>query len=433
MVSGFVLATLGVFFVSCSQVRSADGSPYFVDAGAEHADDLGPGTKDKPWKSLSGLKNRKLSPGDTIYFASGLYHGNAEISDSGSPDRPIVFTHSGEGPVPVFSNTNFDDHNGNVFLIKGSNVVIDGLQFVKCAASTSKEDRRILVVGAIFASTGADHLTVENCEFIDCPIGININSQHCLLTKNKLRDCNRFLSEPDWGPLGILVGNAFNEISYNVCSNYVKVGGNYGADGGFIELDDRYFGNKVHDVKIHHNESFNNQGFLEIEGKVKGSRLDVYYNVSNDFQQFIFYWGGDSSKVENNTVIRTLPANHGSVNTVFTMRNPTFTVRNNIFVVANGIQVWVTAPYDVANYSKVKRENNIYYCTDGTAKDPCGRPLGTGEVVADPQFVAFPGDLHLRASSPAIDHGIGIGYRLDFEGTPLPVGNLPDVGAFEFH
>ena len=211
--------------------------------------------------------------------------------------------------------------------------------------------------------------------------------------------------------MGIVIGNAYNEISYNTCSNYVKIGGNFGADGGFIELDDRYFDTKVHDIKIHHNKSFDNMGFLEIEGQVEGDNIDVYHNLSDDYQQFIFYWGGDNSKIENNTVIRTKPSLNGAVNTVFTMRNGNFTLRNNIFVVANGVQVLVTAPYDEGNYNQVIHENNLYYCTDGSTDDPCGKPLGEGEIIANPGFVDIKaGDYQLSPESPVFNKGIGFGF-----------------------
>jgi hypothetical protein len=117
---------------------------------------------------------------------------------------------------------------------------------------------------------------------------------------------------------------------------------------------------------------------------------------------------------------------------VFTIRNENFTLRNNIFVVANGIQVLVTAPYDVGNYDDVVHENNLYYCTDGSTTDPCGKPLGPGEIIADPQFVnSSGGDYHLESDSPAIDAGKILGYTFDLDNNSVPVGNAPDIGAYE--
>ena len=173
-------------------------------------------------------------------------------------------------------------------------------------------------------------------------------------------------------------------------------------------------------------------GFLEIETNVEGDNIDVYYNLSDDYQQFIFYWGGNNSKIENNTVIRTKPSLNGAVNTVFTMRKGNFTVRNNIFVVANGVQVFVTAPYDVGNYNQVIHENNLYYCTDGSTDDPCGKPLGAGEIIANPHFVDInTSNYQLSSASPAVNSGIVLGYELDLDNIPLGKNQIPDMGAYE--
>ena len=386
-----------------------------------------------PWKSLKKLEEIAFQPGDNILFAkNSVFEGGITFKSSGSAEHSIIISSYGEGVPPSFSNPDQNETNGNVFQISGSHIIIDGLSFSKCADGNAKNGKSILEVGAIFTKTGADYITIKNCVFTDCPIGVNITGQHSLITNNIFKDCNRFLAAPSWGPLGIVIGNAYNEISYNTCSNYVNIGGNYGADGGFIELDDRYFGTKVHDVKIHHNKSFDNMGFLEIETKVEGDNIDVYYNLSDDYQQFIFYWGGDNSRIENNTVIRSKPSLNGAVNTVFTMRKGNFTVRNNIFVVANGVQVFVTAPYDVGNYDQVIHENNLYYCTDGSTDDPCGKPLGSGEIIANPSFVDInTGDYQLSSESPAINSGMVLGYDLDLDNVSLGKTQIPDMGAYE--
>jgi len=64
----------------------------------------------------------------------------------------------------------------------------------------------------------------------------------------------------------VIISNANSEISYNRCTNYMRSGGDYGADGGFLEVDPRTYGQPVTNLKIHHNYSYGNEGFLEIEG-----------------------------------------------------------------------------------------------------------------------------------------------------------------------
>lgn len=422
-----------LLLLGCTGTRqNSRTTNYYINSQIGNDDDNGTSIN-SAWKSLKQLEEIVFQPGDSILFAkNSSFQGGITFNSSGLQKNPIVISSYGEGSIPVFSNTNQNELNGNVFQISGSYIFIDGLSFTNCADANSKNGKLVLQVGAIFTKTSANHITIENCKFTDCPIGVNITGQHSLITNNIFQDCNRYLSAPYWGPLGIVIGNAYNEISYNTCSNYVKIGGAFGADGGFIELDDRYFGTKVHDIKIHHNKSFDNMGFLEIEGEIEGNNIDVYYNLSDDYQQFIFYWGGDSSKIENNTVIRTKPSINGAVNTVFTMRNGNFKLRNNIFVVANNVQVLVTAPYDIGNYNKVIHENNIYYCTDGSTGDPCGKPLGSGELIIDPHFVNIDnGDYRLSSKSPAINYGMNLGYTIDLDKVQIGKNQIPDIGAYE--
>ena len=41
-------------------------------------------------------------------------------------------------------------------------------------------------------------------------------------------------------------------------------------------------------------------------------------------------------------------------------------------------------------------------------------------------------DFHLQQGSPAIDAGMRLNHRVDFDGNSIPVGTSTDIGAFEF-
>lgn len=70
---------------------------------------------------------------------------------------------------------------------------------------------------------------------------------------------------------------------------------------------------------------------------------------------------------------------------------------------------------------------------DGSQEDPCGLPLGPGEKIGNPEFLDYAKqDFHLKPGSPAIDAGWDIGPSEDFDGTPVPQGKAPDIGAYEF-
>jgi hypothetical protein len=79
------------------------------------------------------------------------------------------------------------------------------------------------------------------------------------------------------------------------------------------------------------------------------------------------------------------------------------------------------SPFDSANYSAFVR-----LVVGG------GASLGKNDKIGDPLFVDFKNrDYRLRADSPAVNAGADLGYKLDFEDNPIPVGEAPDIGAYE--
>jgi parallel beta-helix repeat protein len=57
----------------------------------------------------------------------------------------------------------------------------------------------------------------------------------------------------------------------------------------------------------------------------------------------------------------------------------------------------------------------------------------TYSVEADPLFVSTSTpDFHLQATSPAINAGTNVGLTRDYEGTAVPQGPAPDIGAYEY-
>ncbi len=409
---------------------------YYVDNVDGDDDNVGTSI-DAPWKTLDKVDAMTFEPGEKILFKRGSsYSGSVIVDYSGTEVNPITITAYGTGDAPAFTNPDFYDSYGNVFHITGDYIVIDSLYFHGGADANQGEYSDAMRVGAVFVAVGADHVTIKDSEFYDCTIGINSVGQYTLITNNNLHDFNRWIQDLEWGPLGIVIGNAYAEVSYNYLTKIYKEGGNYGADGGAIEVEDRFFGVVARDANIHHNTSIRNYGFVEVEGNVDGDNINISYNVSNDYQNFIFFWGGKDSKVENNTIIRTLPplGNPASVNTVFTMNNGGFEFRNNIFVVGNGLDVWGAAPYGSnAGFASAIKENNIYFSADGSTGDPHGLGLGSNEEIIDPGFVDLDGgDYHLTSGSPAINAGTDLGYTLDIEDNAVPNDGAPDIGAFEY-
>jgi len=425
-----IILTVPIVIFSQTELNASRQTAFYV---ASHGNDNNPGTKILPWKTLKPLNRHTFVPGDTIYFARGSnFRGGLLINSSGTPDKPIVFTAYGRGPAPNFTNLNPDILNGNMIQIKGSYIVVNGLYFHDGIPVDAKKDLRVRgEAGAILIAPGAEHNIIKNCEIENCPMGIQVIGQYNLITHNYIHDCNIFLDFPMWGPIGIMVANSNNEISYNRITNYKAIGGAFGADGGAIEIDDQKYAKD--NIYVHHNYSVGNEGFLEITKGASTNNIQVSYNVSDDYQEFIFFWAGTNCVVENNTVLCLKPRN-SRVRVVFSFANKgEVTVRNNIFVLANGLQVFGGDSVYTATKWNQPHYNNLYYVVDGTKIDPCGIPLGKGDIIADPLFIDLQNrDLHLQAGSPAVDAGVDVGQSLDFDNKPVPGGKVPDIGAFEF-
>ena len=424
-------------FVSWSNAVAVD---YFFDQ-YRGADD-NEGTRERPFKELQKIHDLPLKPGDRVCFVRGSsYHGSVTIEASGTQEAPIVLTSYGEGHLPKFTNSDFDDAYGSVFRIKGSHVVVDGLYFHSgpSVPPTREGSDAVRKTGAVFVERGAENVVIRNCEVVDYPIGFQIYGERCLITRNYLHDCQAWLKHPNWGPIGIMVATSHNEISYNRIENYICSGGAYGADGGAIEID--FADIPKRDIEVHHNWSVGNCGFLEVYAGVCDIRdIRVHHNVSEDYQQFVFFWNGIDCLVDHNTVLCLRPRIADGVQTdsrtVFVLRRgkvKNITVRNNIFLVADGLQVFGLGgthrwPQDFDQ----PRSHNLYFCIDGTQDDPCGKPLAEGEMTADPRFVDLDRmDLRLRPDSPAIDAAKNLGYMQDYAGNMIPQGKAPDIGAYE--
>jgi hypothetical protein len=113
--------------------------------------------------------------------------------------------------------------------------------------------------------------------------------------------------------------------------------------------------------------------------------------------------------------------------------------RNNIFFGTPG-ETWYYVDNQTGDY---QGDYNIYYgCANGWLyhgdlnktfsdwKSASGQDRHSLNV--DPGFVgASAHDFHLKPTSPAIDAGINVDIKKDYDGNAIPQGSAPDIGAFE--
>jgi hypothetical protein len=391
----------------------------------------------KPWKTLSKLQSAPIAVGDTLYFAcESVFSGGLEITASGTPNFPVVLTSYGIGRVPKFTNPDGAVLGGNAIRLSGDFIVVDGLYFFDCASAPDNDTTYTAIweVGAVRIMLGADHCTIRNCEFSNCPKGIQSTGEYALITRNYLHSAStRALSYPGWGPIGIQMGNSHQEVCYNVIKDYYSVGGEFGGDGGALELDDGR--NPKNDIYIHHNFTSSNMGFLEVSwyadiARAETHDLRIAYNVSDDYQDFVMLWAPThDTYIENNTIVRRKQIRTSIQPTVFLCEFGGVTIRNNIVEVDSIVTVFInhTGDHD--------HNHNLYWSVDGSLVK-IGTDLHETEIVnADPQFLETTNgeEFSIKSTSPAIDKGISLGgkYTVDFSGAPVPSGNSTDIGAFE--
>lgn len=428
---------------------------YYIDS--RNGDDGFDGrTRQTPWRSLNKTAKVLLNPGDSLRFKKGSqFTGTLRITSSGNAGNYITLTDYGDpgAPAPCFTNRNFEPEEGifgNCIRLEGSYIKVENLVCRHTVAQlppTTGGFTTMWQLGAVHVAGAAEHCIVRNVEFEDCGAAIRSNGRHTLIEYNYIHDCNRVLKEWSWGPIGIWLGADFQEVAHNRIFNYSAVdpriiwgpnsyGG--GADGGAIEIDDAR-NDKSH-ISIHHNQTKNCQGFLEVTGKdvrenANYRAFSIHHNISDDYQQFIALWRGAGCRIDHNTIIRRkVNANEWGVFNI-TQYGSGNMVRNNLVVTENGVVIFNVGRKMNAEPRTII-ENNLYFAASGKLKIGLEGP-GEEPVFGDPEFKDYNGNcdpqsFSITEGSPAIDAGTDLGYRLDFSGRVIREGERPDIGAYEY-
>ena len=418
-VIGFSLLLLCVFN---TRVYSAE---YFLNSIS--GNDSNPGTSSNtPWKSLAKVESTNLKPGDIVNFARGSSWAKATwesvfvIDNSGTKDNLVTFRAYGEGENPTFSNGGQVWNKG--IKITGSYVLIEELKVINtgyCGFEISKNTSNNII---------------RKCEVENCGMGILCYGSNCLLTENYIHNLKMIVDNEipdtqsgggDFGCVSFWLYGPDNEISYNKCIDNIGHSFDYITDGGFIEFYENCNG-----TYAHHNWVENGNGIAEGSNGT-GKNVTISYNVFIENGGFFALhtnsFSVDSFKFENNTCI----------NKKGTLWNNMFNfypgdkiagkmiVRNNIFVLGG------KSTEQVSKSNNFIHTNNLYYLLDGARLGTF--TLGDGEKTADPNFLDIENnDFRLQEGSPAIDAGIDLEYKTDFNNKTVPFGKAPDLGAYEY-
>jgi hypothetical protein len=155
-------------------------------------------------------------------------------------------------------------------------------------------------------------------------------------------------------------------------------------------------------------------------------------------------WGAGGVKILGNTFYASAAGGNASINIQAPpAESSQLVIQNNILYNANGPAICAIS-FD----SIMQDNNNLLYKTEsdkvyGSEKN-CAETYSLAEyqsatgkgqdsLQTDPQFTSLEDyDLHLSASSPAIDTGATLELFADFDGIARPLGNAFDIGAYEY-
>lgn len=433
-----LLCLLGVVTALAAPIAGhATESVYWV---APNGDDAGPGTADRPWRSL-GKATATLVPGDTVRIRGGRYAERVRLERSGAPEAMISFVVP-PGEKAVLDGTNIEvPEYGGLFEICGVRWIrVSGLEVQDCG------ETGILV-------DGSEHIVVEQCRTsrTGCS-GIGVwGSREVVVDGNEVAlSCRGGMQE------AISVGGT---TGFDIRRNHVHNGPVEYRKEGICAKDGssrgRIRGNHVHHTRAVgiYVDAFSKHTFdIEVDGN------DVHDVIEADGIALASETGG---LLENVRVRNNVSWSNGLVGISIT-RNGSGTrhpmrelaiVNNTIW--DNGRGDWgggivVDNPdlvsavirnnlcsrnltFDIAAGSAPRGSLTLdHNLIDGQHEDPDDRP-GSDAVRADPRLRdPARGDFRLRSGSPAIDAGSPAGAPpQDHDGNSRPRGAGVDIGAFE--
>jgi hypothetical protein len=386
---------------------------YFVSPSGS---DAGPGTSGEPWLTLQRAASA-VGAGDAVTVRAGTYAGFSLTAD-GTAAAPITF-HGESGAVINRRNPATD---GGIDL------------------------------------DGADFVTVEGFNVINCGVGVRSANNTGVVLRNNEVDVNVTAGILASASQNILIqGNTVGRTSQGAGIRITT-----GSDGGAV-VGNRVFDNFSRGILLEGDKTAPGSDGVVTGARVEGNTLLGHGHGGGASLELD---GVTASTVVNNLVYKahadaiglgTGNAAAGSTgnllvnNTVLVALDGGWavrlaegstgnTLRNNILLnlnAANGAFV-----SDAASLSGTKSEFNIVsdLFSDGTQTMPLeawstSKNLELGSFVSTPAavFVAVDGDnFHLAPQSPALNAGSKAqAPAADIEGNPRPAGGGFDAGAFE--
>ena len=447
------------------------------------------------WRTIQHAVNN-IGPGATVNILGGEYNEKVEIFVSGTSSNPITITNFDGTPAIIDGTGTTTALDAMLAIFDQDYIIIDGLVIrdniqndaqgiliegdcqgitirnneiynisyantVNPSPCPSLNSQPLIVYGT--STNAIADLIIENNQIHDCNVGcseglaINGHVDRFEVKRNAVFNINNIGIDIIGGEGNGPIGNDFarggfitnNEV-YNCKSPYATAAGIYsdGASDIFIES------NLVYDNQWGIEVGCENVGFTSFLVTVQNNF--IYNNDDAGLSIGGFDYPNGSGKVvaasiinntlyNNDKLLGGLAGTTGDVNLSYTEFT---TIGNNIILSTNQDNLLLYE--DIVNSPGLVMDYNLYYLmtNPGTpewefggtiyttlASYQAGTSLEQNSIYADPQLVDLSiFDLHLSASSPAIDNGFTNYFNgtTDFDGDARVLFSSIDIGADEY-
>lgn len=442
----FALLALAAFITTLAVAgpnASQAAGTYYV---ATNGSDSNPGTQAAPWATIQKGANTAAA-GDTVSVQPGTYNERVTVSRPG-----IIFEAVGTVQMKGFTISANNTTVRGFYITGTANDNITGYGIYITTSNNLIENNYLyynvrggVIIQSTYGNASAtQNNTVRNNRLErNAMMGVYVSGQNNTVEGNDISKTIQY--HPDWtSPPGyvdadgirffgaghILRGNYIHDISYTQpentdphidCFQTWADGSHEVAQNVIIE------GNFCKEMETL-NSGANGQGFM-LEGNSSG--IVIRNNI------IMAYMGinvnpSPGIQIYNNTIVSglTMPNNPRGIRLA---NSPNAIIKNNIVIDAGkpGHNPYIDK--DTPSTTGLDAGYNLIYYTDGTT--PYGTAYPNDLWAVNPQFVNFAGaDLHLQASSPAINAGVTLAtVTKDYDGQTRPNGTAWDIGADEFY
>lgn len=388
---------------------------YYVDS--KKGSDLNPGSENKPWKTLQKAAET-AQPGDYIFVRSGNYSGFS-LKRSGLPDRYITFSaYPGDRPV-IIGNGGEGIHNFEAENYPLEYFIIDGFEIKYFEHGIYlKEAKNFILQNNHIHHNHSSGITIDH--------GVD-----GIIRFNSVHDSSLYN--------GIWLSHSFRMNVHNNQSFHNRQNG--------IGLSEDSQNNEIHHNVIYNNSCMNDISYAGLAVEVNSRQNLIYMNLSYENCHAGLVINSPDNKIYNNVFADngefqvllgdwqgSIPQRNEFKNNIFYFNNPDSRAVGFFRSEFSYNPFLNFFDYNLYDYVAGPDKSDMILLIPGLLSFQEWQKSGQEAhgVLGDPKFInPYLHDYRLLRSSPAIDVGVDVGLREDFDLNLIPIGNGFDIGAYE--